>query len=186
MHRMLSRLWLLALPAFLVLAACDSHDHDHGGHANLGRVVIETRPTTSAQTIAEWRRGQGWVTNNVPALTVAGEAENFGRASWTVRMFDGAGNEIAMEGGRDANGNRVCLTPYSARYAVTGDAVFNPGNAVTVNVGGAAREVFHCDHIHVYPRQAGTAQLRLLLWHNDHDDAATDPLSIQVNAAPLP
>lgn len=183
MHRFTSRLGLLLLPALLLFfSACDSHDHDHDGHAGIDRVLIESRDGNNT-VLAEWTSANNaWVTNNLPSLTRTAEAP-YGRASWTVRIFEG-NQELDLTRLTDADGNRFC-GEYSARYLVrSGDEViFNPAPGTTVDVDGDVREVFHCDHIHVYPRAAGTAEIAIMLWHVDHEDGITTSLPITVEAA---
>jgi len=171
---------LLVLPGLLLFAACDRHDHDD--HAQMDRVIIETRGTTSPQTVAEWRRGEGWLQESLPTLTVGDEENNFGRASWTVRIFEG-GQELEMATIENPGGGqpRVC-TESSARYAViqTDNVLYDPGEDGLVNVGGEQRNTFHCDHIHLYPQSAGTAEIEIVLWHVDHSDGRTGPIPITV------
>jgi hypothetical protein len=178
MPNVLKRFALLAaLPALLFLSACDRHDHDDD-HAGLTRVLLETRGTADPQPIAEWTRTGGWNVQSLPALTVGTADNNFGRASWTVRMWEGD-EELNLN--RPQQGGPC--GEYSARFSVDGDAVlFNPGETGQVMVGGQARESFHCNHVHLYPRAAGTANVRFVLWHVDHADGRTDPIQIAVQA----
>jgi|GEM_PF-837854 len=191
MHNALKRFsLLLALPAMLFLSACDRHDHDDD-HADIVRAEIVARDG-SETVIATYTRGSGWQPSTLPTLTVSGDAtDNFGRSAWTVRIFDAAGNQLVTPSPRNPDGTRTC-GEYSARYVVRSgnQFVYDPGTSstsvvsqITVNVGGADREVFHCDHVYVYPRAAGTAQIAFLLWHADHSDGATTPIALPVVAA---
>jgi hypothetical protein len=171
---------LLALPALMLVGGCDRHDPED--HALMDRVIIETRGVADPVTVAEWTRTDGWNVDNLPTLTVGDETDNWGRSSWTVRIFEG-GQELPMATIEDPGPGqpRVC-SEYSARYSVvqTSEVLYDPGEDGIVTVGGAPRNTFHCDHIHVYPQSAGTAQIRIVLWHVDHADGRTDPIAISV------
>jgi hypothetical protein len=183
----------LVLPALLLLSACDRHPHDHG-HADLTRVVLEIRATDEA--IAEWTIQDGWNVNElrpIPATAAGGERLSVDgpRASLTVRLFGEGGEELDIGTvSRDADGTRTC-TDYSARYRVEGgntNVIAWPpiveGGMVTKSVmlaTGERVDIFHCDHIHIYPEASGETQFQIQLWHLDHDDAATDPLTLVVD-----
>lgn len=181
----LTGLIALGLAALLILPACSSNRIDD--HPELDRVIIETRGTAAPQTIAEWNRGAGWNVNALPTLTIGDASNNFGRASWTVRMWEG-GEELEMTTVSNPGGDqpRVC-SEESARYSVTqsNNVLYNPGETGLVTVAGEVRNTFHCDHIHVYPASAGTAQLDFVLWHADHADGRTQPISITVQNPPV-
>lgn len=155
----------------LLLAGCDRHDHDD--HPGMTQVIIESR-VVPGQEIARWTADDGWNVDSLPTLTVGDGDDNWGRASWTVRIFEG-GQELDLT--RVSPG--VC-GEHSARYHIDDPAVIHFSTAGNVTVGGELRELFHCDHIHVYPREAGTTTMEILLWHVDHFDAATDPIEISV------
>lgn len=178
MHRTLTRFGLLlALPVALLLSGCDRHDHDHG-HQDMARVVIETRGV-NPEVVAEWTFAGGWNQNELPPLSLSGA--NFGRASYTVKIFNSDGEQIEMGTvQRNEDGSRIC-TEFSARYSVQGgDVVHQPGDDGFVTVSGQRFNVFHCDHIHIYPRARGTASIDIVLWHVDHADARTTRIPIRV------
>jgi len=170
---------LLLLPILLFVSACDRHDHDDD-HLGLTRVLVLDRSDNNNQ-LAQWTRTGGWDVASLPALTIGGEP-TFGRSSLTIQIFEGD-EQIEMATVENPGGGqpRVC-TEYSARYWVTqtNDVLYDPGNTGLVDVGGQTRNTFHCDHLHVYPRTAGTAQIEFVLWHVDHEDGRTDPISITV------
>lgn len=191
MHNALKRFALLAaLPALLFLSACDRHDHDHDEHGDIARVEIVARDGSDT-VLATYTRGSGWNPATLPTLTVSNDpATNFGRAAYTVRIYDNANNQLVTRSPRNPDGTRTC-GEFSARYVVRSgnQFIYDPGtssstnvSSITVNVGGAEREVFHCDHLYVFPRAAGTAQIAFLLWHGDHSDGSTTPIALPVVA----
>lgn len=168
---------LLTIPALLLLGACDTFtgsddDHDDDDeHEGLARVEIEARDG-SGETLAVWTDDDGWEDEALPSLEEDGE-----RAVWTVRMFAEDGDEFPLEEGGE----------YEARYAVDDDA---PGEVIyfdedgEVEIDGEETELFHGDHIYVYPQNAGTTRLRFILWHDDHaEDSTVDFIDLTVEAA---
>jgi hypothetical protein len=182
---------LLALPVALTLSACDRSPVDEE-HDELTRAVIEIRAT--GEVVAEWTVQNGWNVDELrplPSEGAGGERLSVDgpRASLTVRLFDEDGDEFDIRTVSNVAGVRTC-TDYSVRYRVSGgntNVIAWPpiveGGIVTsfVNLNSGDRvAIFHCDHIHIYPEVAGETQFQLQLWHLDHDDAATDPLTLVV------
>lgn len=159
---------LLVLPALLFVGACDTFssadddDHDDEEHHDddLARVQLETRDGTD-EVVAVWTDDDGWDVDALPAIDVNGD-----HAVWTVRMFVEDGDEIELvEGGE-----------FEARYAVDGDApqdVIYFDASGDMEVDGEELELFHGDHVHVYPQNVGTTRIRFLLWHDNHSDDDT-------------
>lgn len=164
-------LLLLLLPALVVLSACDSVVDDDGEHGDFARVVLEARDGTG-QIIGEWTETDGWDIDALPDMT-----EGAIESVYTVRIFDGDGDELTLEEGGD----------FEARYAVDADApddvlFFNPSGEVALT-GGEEGELFHGDHVHLYPQNAGTTRVRFLLWHESHADGNTDWIDVTVEEA---
>ncbi len=175
---------LLALALLLIVgSACDSivgsdddDDHDDDEHGEMARVQLETRDGTGT-VVATWTDENGWDTD---ALTVA-LSDDGDHPVWTVRMFEEDGDEITLEEGGE----------FEARYAVDSEApqdiIYFDGSGEIDFEGAAATlygdegELFHGDHVHVYPQSAGTTQVRFLLWHDNHsdDDTALIDLTVQ-------
>lgn len=158
-----------------VLGSEDDDDHDHDDHGAMARVQLETRDGTGT-VIAVWDDEDGWDTD---ALTVA-LSDDGNHPVWTVRMFEEDGDEVVLE--EDGE--------FEARYAVDSAA---PQNVIYFDGSGELRfegaaatlygdegELFHGDHVHVYPQQAGTTQVRFLLWHDNHSDESTDLIDLTV------
>jgi len=176
---------LLALALLLIVgSACDSvvgsdDDDDHDDHdgelASLSRVELETRDGTGT-TVATWNEDTGW---DVDGLTVE-MPDDGDHPVWTVRMFDEDGDEFTLEEGGE----------FEAQYAVDNDApqdviYFDGSGEIEFEGDAAARygdegELFHGDHVHVYPQSEGTTQIRFLLWHGNHSDDSTDLLDLTV------
>ena len=134
-------------------------------------------------------------------------------ASLTVRVFDGEGNEIDMEtvSRDDDTGERTC-SAWSVRWRPQGgmtgpqadeaSRVFafpnldHPDGQIQHPQDDAGQfaykhtgeivGLFHCDHIHFYPEQEGEVDIEFLLWHGDHQDDFTDPITVPVEAPEEP
>jgi len=198
----------------LAVAACDSSPTDpngNNGHADAARMELHTRGAEGA-LLATWTDGAGWTDaqgNAITELPPSVVAEGGGprplqargrNASLTVKFFDGDGSELPMGtvSRDDVTRERQC-TEYSGRYFVVGNQtnviswpnVRHPdspqGSFQFSNRGnGDLVGIFHCDHIHFYPESVGTAQVEFLLWHVDHADERTDPITIRVVEGPDP
>ncbi len=206
---LLQRGMLAALPLLLLaLVACDSsptNGDDHDDHPEASRVEIQTRGAASA-LLAVWTDGEGWADADGTSITelpnsvdVEGEGllplqARGANASLTVRFFFPDGSEVEMGtiSRDDVTRERQC-TESSVRYAPTDvntniiawpnmrhpdspDGPFQFAERSNGDVVG----IFHCDHIHFYPEEAGTVDVEMLLWHNDHADEVTDPITIRV------
>lgn len=150
----------------------DDHDEEHG---EMARVDLETRDGTDT-TVATWTEEDGW---NIDALTIPLNDDG-DHPVWTVRMFDEDGDELPLEEGGEFEG----------RYAVDSEApqdvIYFDGSGEIDFEGDAAAlygdegELFHGDHVHVYPQSAGTTKVRFLLWHDNHSDESTDLIDLTV------
>jgi len=173
---------LLALALLLIVgSACDSivgsddEDDQDEELTNIARVELETRDGTGTP-VATWTEEDDW---NVDELTVPLD-DGGDHPVWTIRMFDEDGDEIALEEGGE----------FEAQYAVDNaapqDVIFFDSSGEIEFEGEAAAlygdegELFHGDHVHVYPQSAGTTQVRFLLWHDNHSDDSTDLIDLTV------
>ena len=201
---------ILPLAALVALAGCDSStDLDDDDHHDLGRVEIQTRGAAS-QVIAVWTGSAGWTDeqgNAIAELPNPRDVEGAGllplrvgesNASLTVRIFGANNQEIqigTLDRGPEPVRARTC-TEDEARYAPTQqttnviawpnmrhpDAPDGPFHFATRGDGSVVG-IFHCDHVHFYAENAGTVDVRFLLWHGDHSDGATDPIRVRVEPA---
>ncbi len=207
--RQTGRRLFAALALGLVVAACDSSTTDpideNGEHQDAARVEVHTRGAASA-LLAVWTDGEGWADgdgnaiNELPnPLDVEGEGllplrARGTNASLTVRFFNADGSEVDMGtvSRDDVTRERQC-TEYSARYYPTvdeTDVISWPNMRHPDSEDGPfqfARRgngdlvgIFHCDHIHFYPDEQGTVDVEFTLWHIDHADMVTDPLTVRV------
>jgi len=199
----------LSAAAMLVLGGCDNPADLDDDHSDLGRVEIQTRGAANA-VIGVWTPATGWTDANGNAISqiaaprdvegqglqplIAGGAN----ASLTVRYFLPGGQLIPMgtvDRGPEPARARTC-TEDEARYFPTNDntnviawpnirhpqAPTGPFHYVTLP-NGTTPGIFHCDHVHIYPRQAGTVDLEFRLWHVDHSDGSTTPIRFVVQPA---
>jgi hypothetical protein len=148
----------------LAVAACDRSAVDPPGHQALGTVTITDRTAVPQVVLATWTHQSGWDRDLLTTVSHATDP-NRTRIVLGVRMWTQGGEEIQLvEGGE-----------YEARYEVTAD----PANVVDMDPGA---ELFHGDHVYVYGHhvegRTGTAQLRFLLWHDDHPDGQTDAIAL--------
>ena len=205
---------LFALPILLIgLAACDSSPtaNDDDDHLDGERVELHTRGAASA-LLAVWTADAGWTDGNgasiselPPSVDVEGEGlvplrARGTNASLTVQYFLADGSEVQMGtlSRDDVTRERQC-TEYNVRYYPTvddTDVIAWPNMRHPDSPDGAfqfARRanndlvgIFHCDHIHFYPEREGTVDVEFHLWHIDHSDSSTDPLTIRVEEGAEP
>ena len=98
---------------------------------------------------------------------------------------------------RDEGTNERECSEYSARYyPVDNDTHIiawpniphpdstrsNPSHQFVELADATVTGIFHCDHVHIYPNSAGSVGVQFMLWHIDHADDVTDPLTIRVEA----
>jgi len=206
-ERFFRRITLLALPILLVgLAACSSSTDLHDDHSDFSRVEIQTRGQASAM-LAVWTGPTGWqddAGNAITELPNPRDEEGEGliplraggpQASVTVRFFDLQGQQIPISTvSRDADPprERTC-SEYEARYFPTNTNtnviawpnMRNPESPTgpfhwAQRSTGTIVGIYHCDHVHIYPETAGTTDIVFSLWHGDHSDGETDPITIRV------
>jgi hypothetical protein len=199
----------------LGLTACDGsptgNDEDEPPHSEAARVELHTRGAASA-LLAVWVDGEGWrdgagspITELPPSVDVEGEGllplrAGDRNASLTVRFFEPDGSEVEMGtlSRDDVTREREC-TEFEARYFPLDDntdVIAWPNMRHPDSPTGAfqfARRaddslvgIFHCDHIHIYPERAGTADVEFHLWHVDHSDGSTGPIRVRVEEGDPP
>ncbi len=198
---------MLALGLAACDSSSDPLAPDDNGHADSERVEILTRGPASA-LLAVWIDGEGWQDADGNAITelpnpIDREGQdglqplrvNGPNASLTVRFFgrDGEAFEMGTVSRDPVTRSREC-TEYSARYRPTDTetSIFawpniqhpdetngGPFQFARLATGGLVG-IFHCDHVHFYPEQAGSVQVQFRLWHVDHSDLDTDPITVVV------
>ena len=179
-------------------------DDDGNGHADAGWLEIETRGSPPT-ILAVWEPGEGWSDDDGNSITELPHpvqddvdgllpfVEEGPRASLTVRFFEPDGSEVEMETlSRDDDTRERTCSEYSSRYYPVDDETqilywglmrhpdSDNGEAQFIEVDGDPAGIFHCDHVHIYPRDAGSVDVEFLLWHGDHSDAVSDPITIVV------
>jgi len=153
-------LTVLAFPGVLVLAGCDRSstelDDDHNEFA---RVEVVDRGQAARPVVATWRAGEGW-SGSLPNVSLSSTNQ---RISIGFRVYDDDGDQLELAG------------EYSIRYALSQGATQG-----IVDMGHADNVLFHGDHVHIYGQAPGTTQIQFVLWHIDHADDATDPVTVRV------
>jgi hypothetical protein len=203
------RLGLIALAGLVLAAGACRDSTGPEEHADTGRVELFTRGATPV-LLASWTDGEGWrdgsgnpITELPNPVAVEGEPMQVLRAggrqaSLTVRFFEADGQEIAMttlSRGPEPARVRQC-SEYSARYYAVDDntnviawpnrrhsAAPDGDMQFALQANGDEVAIFHCDHVHIYPETAGTAEVRFHLWHIDHSDGQTTPIRLRVEPA---
>ena len=183
-------------------------DHDNG-HEEAGWVDISTRGNP-ATLLARWDGNDGWQDaegNSISALPTPVQTEDGSlheftadgpRASLTVEFYnrDGELIEMGTESRDDDTREREC-TEFSARYFPIDnetdilawgliqhpDADADGSFQFVERANGDVAGIFHCDHVHIYPEVEGQEDIEFVLWHFDHGDDQTDPITINVGAA---
>ncbi len=187
----------------------NQNQNNDNGHAEAGWIEIETRGSASA-LIAIWDEEEGWQDEGgdpISALPTPIDDDVDGllpftemgpRASLTVTFYESDGEVVDMDTLlRDDDTRERTCTEYSARYYPAEgeeetDIIYwglmrhpdsDNGEAQFIDVDGEVSGIFHCDHVHIYPREAGEVDVEFVLWHGDHSDAVSDPLTIVVEPA---
>ena len=185
-------------------------NNDEISHGLLSGIELETRGTPET-VVATWDTEDGWHNEDGDSIDELPDSvqvdsgdifpleEGGQNASLTVRYIDSDGDEFDMDtvSRDDDTGEREC-TEYSTRYFPTEDDsetdviawpnITHPDNddrrapaQFAETTDGDIVGLFHCDHIHIYPEEAGTVDIEFLLWHIDHSDDASDPLTVRVD-----
>jgi hypothetical protein len=117
--------------------------------------------------------------------------------SLSVRFFERDGTEIAMStlSRDDDTGEREC-SAQSARFFPSDDdteliawpPIRHPDSPdgsfqFAELASGDITGIFHCDHVHIYPEIEGTVDVEFVLWHVDHADDISDPITLRIEAA---
>jgi len=161
MRRKLPR-WIgtaLAMTALLALPACDRDDNDD--HEDMHILEVVDRTVSGQPVVATWTIDNGW-TGALPPL-VAGSED---RLSLGFRAIASDGDQLTL----DEDGE------FFIQYFLAAGA---PTGVIDMNRG----DLFHGDHVHVYPLSSGTTQIAFELWHVDHIDRATTPIEVTVEPA---
>lgn len=198
---------LLALPVLMVgLAACDSSTDLDDDHSDFSRVEVQTRGQASA-ILAVWTGTAGWrdnAGNPITELPNPRDQEGEGliplraggpQASLTVRFFDLQNQVIPVSTlAREANAprERTCSED-EVRYFPTNNTtnviawpnIRHPDSPTgpfhwARRASGTVVGLFHCDHLYLLPEAAGTVDVVFSLWHVDHSDGETDPITVRV------
>lgn len=202
---------LLSASLVLGLGACGDEvlDEPGGGHQDASRIEVATRGAVPL-TLAIWDENKGWQDNDGNALDtlpnpvdVEGEglvplSAGGPRASLSVRFFDQRGEVIPMETlSRDEGTQERECSEYNVRYYPMDNATniiawpnvphpestrATPSHQFVELADATITGIYHCDHVHIYPASEGSVSLQFMLWHIDHADVVTDPLTLRVEA----
>lgn len=197
------------LPLFVLFAACDSDSEPTGpddGHDDAGRVEVSTRGPVSS-LLAVWHDGEGWedasgnpITELPDPVDVAGgnglqplrAGQNPASLSVVFYEQDGTVVEMGTLSQDDETGARECTVSNVRYYPLDNETnivawpnMQHPDNATgpfqfAERGTGEVVAIYHCDHVSVYPEEAGSVEIEFHLWHADHSDMETDPISVEV------
>jgi hypothetical protein len=166
--RKTARFAAAVLGVSVLAAGCDRGVVDPPGHELLGTVHILDRSTVPHSTIATWTHDGGWDTDVLVTMSHAADT-NQTRVSLGARMWTRGGSEITLtEDGE-----------YSVRYGIPANG--DPDNVLNMDT---SLGLFHGDHVHIYGHhtegRTGEASIIFALWHDDHSDGETDPITVVV------
>jgi hypothetical protein len=146
------------LGAFLALPACDRDDHDD--HDEMEILQVLNRGESGQPVIATWTRDGGWTSNSaIPDLPLGEDIRH--SLGFVATAGDGDTFDLDEDG-------EYWIQFWLAPGAPTGIVDLDRDN------------IFHGDHVHIYGQGLGTTQIQFELWHVDHVENATTPISITV------
>lgn len=178
---------------------------DDGGHGEFGAIELET--PDDSELLARWTPDDGWTgpdgqgLDELPdpvdaddgrrPLTVGDE-----RARLNIRYYDANQQPYEIETLEvdDETDAHEC-TEWNARYfAIDDDTdviawpnIAHPDaqsrrapHQFAERDGGEIVPLYRCDHVHIYPEQAGTVDIEFVLWHIDHSDDVSAPITLRV------
>ncbi len=183
----------------------DDDNGDNGGeHADLdgGVEVLDAE----GQLLAQWDRDEGWrdegeeMIDELPVeLEAGGEPVEL-----EVVMYDRLGAiEMDVESVLDEETGELECGEWSNRYFpvdadLETDVIAWPGetgamahpdsqlgaeapNHFAERSGGEVVQLFGCDRVWIYPEEAGELDMEFHLWHLDHSDGGTRPITLVVD-----
>ncbi len=156
---------LIVLPAFLIIAGCDrSTDPDNGHVDDMEVVNIIDRTQTARPVIATWTHDDGWDVEVLYELSKSAE-EDRTRVSLGVDVYNSLNEKLELCEGCE----------YEIRYWTVLGATEG-----IIDLSLDEEILFHGDHVHIYGLEEGETQIEFILWHGDHADAATTPVTFRV------
>jgi hypothetical protein len=153
--------FLLALPAMLLLSACDRHDDDDDHFGTIQRIEVSDRATGTVY--ATYVRGQNndlFTGSGIPHLHVGEEI------ALNVRFLDSAGRQASL--------SRTGEYQLGVRYAAQADGVVGQPGIIEFSA--------HGDHADVEGVAEGSTHIVFQLMHGNHSDGDSPPLEIEVDA----
>lgn len=156
---------LLILPAIILFTGCDrSTDPNDQGHRDMEELRVIDRTQTARPVIAIWTHDDGWDQDVLYELSKSAE-EDRTRVSLGAEIYTGQGEQIPL--GEDQE--------FKIRYWIAQNA-----QEGIIDLSLDEDVLFHGDHVHIYGLEIGETEIEFLLWHGDHADAATDPITFRV------
>ncbi len=140
----------------LIIAGCN-RSTDPDDHEDMEQVVILDRSAAARTVIATWTHDDGWDVASLPDLNLGGN-----RMSLTVEIYDHQDEMITLDGDE-----------YYVQYGLSQGA---PTGVIDIS----RNDLFHGDHVYIYPLAIGTTQIEFALFHVDHADGYTEPIGITV------
>jgi hypothetical protein len=150
---------LALLVSLSLIVACGPHDDDDHDE-EIERIELVDRGATGTPVVATWTEADGWTGEGLPAINLQSTNQ---RISVGVRALDDHDDDLIQED-----------DDFFAQYAMATGAT-----AGIVDMAVDA-ELFHCDHIHIYGEAVGTTEIVIEIWHGDHVELTTDPITITV------
>jgi hypothetical protein len=154
----------LLIMTIIFVAGCErSTDHDNGHIDDMEVVHIIDRTLTARPVIATWTHDDGWDVDVLYELSMSAE-EHRTRVSLGVEVYNSLDQKLEL-----CEGCENEIRYWLATGAQTGIIDLSDEDIL-----------FHGDHVHIYGLATGETRIEFILWHDDHADAATTPVSIRV------
>ena len=181
----------------------DVSDRGGGGHGSFEGVELSV--ADSGTVLAVWQIDEGWrdpagqPLNELPPAVRSSSGRTLEplraggpAALLKINFISEDDLDIAPLLSEEMDSENPC-GEFSARYFPLNDStsvIAWPNIAHPDQVSGsdlyAKRadgdlvQIFNCNQLEIYPEQAGTAQLEIILWHVNHADQASDALAVEV------
>jgi hypothetical protein len=141
---------------FFLYSGCE-RSIDPDDHEDMEKVILLDRTQSTRTILATWTHDDGWDISMLPPLAVGG-----GRMELDIEVYNDHDEILLLDG-----------SEYYIQYSISDGAA-----AGVIDV--TRNDLFHGSYVYIYPLAIGTTQVEFALWHANHPDAYTSPITVSV------